>query len=170
MLAKAGEILLDRYRVEAYVAEGGMQEVYLAEDLHFGRSVALKIPKNASALKRFARSARVSARIVHPNVAKTLDYFEIDRGGYLIEEFIAGKDLGAVLRSEYEYLDPHLAAHFFHMIAKGVAASHHAGVVHRDLKPNNIMVGVGANFNLVKITDFGIAKMAEEEIAEAAEG
>jgi serine/threonine protein kinase len=132
--------------------------------------VALKIPKNTSAEKRFAQSARVSARIVHANVAKTLDYFEQDGRGCLIEELIVGKDLSELLKDDYEYFDPHLAAHIFHLLVKGVAASHHAGVIHRDLKPNNIMIEGGSYIGAVKITDFGIAKMAAEEIAEAAEG
>lgn len=170
MLVEPGRLFIDRYLVEEYLAEGGMQRVYLAKDLSFGRHVALKIPKNASAQKRFAQSARVSAKIVHPNVAKTLDYFEIEGKGYLIEEFIDGSDLSKLLLTTYEYFDPHLAAHLFHLITKGVAASHHAGVVHRDLKPNNVMVGIDANLTTVKVTDFGIARMAEDEIAEAASG
>jgi serine/threonine protein kinase len=168
MLAQVGQIFADRYRVEAYIAEGGMQQVYLVEDLSFGRRVALKIPKNASAQKRFAKSACVSARIVHSNVAKTLDYFETEGKSYLVEEFIEGMDLGKLIKYKYQYFDPHLAAHVFHLIAKGVAASHHVGVIHRDMKPNNVMVGGGPNIDVVKITDFGIAKMAEQEIADAA--
>jgi serine/threonine-protein kinase len=170
MLAQAGEVFIDRYRVEEYVAEGGMQEVYRAQDLNFRRHVALKIPKNPSAEKRFARSARVSAKIVHPNVAKTLDYFEIDGRAHLVEEFVEGVDLSRLLKFEYNYLDPHLAAHLAHLLSKGLAASHHAGVVHRDMKPSNVMVANDPNISIVKITDFGIAKMAEEEIAEAAQG
>jgi serine/threonine protein kinase len=170
MLLHIGTTLLDRYVIEEYIGEGGMQEVFRAQDQHFLRPVALKVPKNASAARRFAQSAQVSARIVHTNVAKTLDYFEVDGRGHLVEEFIAGRDLSKLLRDDYEYLDPHLAAHVFHLMVKGVAASHHAGVIHRDLKPNNVMIGGEPGFNIVKLTDFGIAKMAEEEITEAAEG
>jgi len=170
LLLQQGITLIDRYRVDEYIAEGGMQQVFRAYDLAFGRSVALKVPKNPSAEKRFARSARVSARITHANVAKTLDYFEDDGKSYLIEELIAGQDLGKKLKEEYELLDPHLAAHVLHLLVKGVAASHHAGVVHRDLKPSNIMVGDDANLSTLKVTDFGIAKMAEQELLEAVEG
>jgi eukaryotic-like serine/threonine-protein kinase len=170
MLAEPGAVFIDRYEVQEYVAEGGMQQVFRAQDLSFNRTVALKIPKNDSAQKRFAQSARVSARIVHANVAKTLDYFELAGKGYLVEEFVEGKDLSKILKDDYEYFDPHLASHVFHMIAKGVAASHHAGVIHRDLKPNNVVIAGGPSMDIVKITDFGIAKMAVEEIAEAAEG
>jgi serine/threonine protein kinase len=163
----AGDTLIDRYKVIKYLDEGGMQQVYLAKDEVFGRRVALKVPKTASAEKRFERSARVSARVIHANVAATLDYFEFHGKSYLIEEFIDGDTLWTRLENEFEMLDPHLAAHVIHHLAKGVAASHHAGVFHRDLKPSNIMVSHDHGLRSVKITDFGIAKMAEEEIADA---
>ena len=161
-----GDILHDRYQIDSYLAEGGMQQVYKATDLSFDRIVALKTPKNESAEKRFARSARMSARVNHPNVAKTLDYFEEAEKAYLIEEFIDGLDLSTAFKERFNYLDPHLAAHVMHYLAKGVAASHHADVCHRDLKPSNIMVSNDPNLSEVRITDFGIAKMAEEEIAQ----
>jgi eukaryotic-like serine/threonine-protein kinase len=164
---KAGDLLIDRYKVAKYLDEGGMQQVYEALDLSFQRSVALKVPKSPSAEKRFARSARVSAKVVHANVAATLDYFEAGDKSYLIEELIKGATLSDRLKTDFEYLDPHLAAHVFHHLAKGTAAAHHAGVFHRDLKPSNIMVSADPGMAVVKITDFGIAKMAEEEIAEA---
>lgn len=147
-----------------------MQQVYKAEDRSFQRMVALKVPKNESAEKRFDRSARVSARITHDNVAKTLDYFEEDSKPYLIEELIDGKDLSKLLSSDYAFFDPHLLAKFTHQLAKGIAAAHHADVIHRDLKPSNIMVSNDANISVVKITDFGIAKMAAQELEEAVEG
>ncbi|MBD2232093.1 serine/threonine-protein kinase [Phormidium tenue] len=165
-----GDLIADRYLIENFVGEGGMQEVYLAQDSLMNRQVALKTPKNSSAQKRFQRSAVVSARINHPNVAKTLDYLEEDSGLYLVEEYIDGFDLQKALLTDLEVIDPYLVAKIFHHIAKGICASHHVGVVHRDLKPKNVMV-VG-NFNLleIKITDFGIAKLAEEEIISAVEG
>jgi serine/threonine-protein kinase len=144
-----------------------MQQVYLAEDSVFCRQVALKVPKTASAEKRFERSAQVSARITHANVAATFDYFDFGSKSYLIEEFIEGGTLSECLYKQFGLLDPHLAAHLIHHLSKGVAASHRAGVFHRDLKPSNIMVSADPGLNSVKITDFGIAKMAEEEIADA---
>jgi eukaryotic-like serine/threonine-protein kinase len=166
----SGDIVGDRYRVKRYVGEGGMQEVFKASDLLLSRDVALKVPKNESAMKRFKRSAIVSARVNHANVAKTLDYLEEGARAYLIEEYVVGKDLSRVLREYLPILDPLMAARVLHRLAKGLAASHHATVVHRDLKPSNIMVVGGEKFTEVKITDFGIAKMAEEELVEAVEG
>jgi len=144
-----------------------MQQVYVAKDLSFDRRVALKVPKNTSAEKRFARSARMSARVNHANVAKTLDYFEENSRSYLVEKLVEGSDLGEILDTRFYSLDPHLAAHLLHHIAKGTAASHHAGVFHRDLKPSNIIVSSDPSLRILKITDFGIAKMAEQEIEEA---
>lgn len=166
----SGELLIDRYKLLKYIDEGGMQQVYLANDLSFDREVVVKVPKNSSAEKRFKRSACVSARINHENVAKTLDYFEYDNRSYLVEEYIQGHDLSAALKTDFRMLDPHLTAHVIHHVAKGLAASHHAGVFHRDLKPSNIMVSKDLGISAIKITDFGIAKMAEEEIFEGLAG
>ncbi|WP_115529370.1 serine/threonine-protein kinase [Xanthomonas dyei] len=160
----------DRYQICSYIDEGGMQFVYSAYDHLTGRYIALKTPKNRSATKRFRRSAIVAARVNHPNVAKTLDYVRDGDSRYLIEELVHGQDLSKALLSRTRFLDPHLAARIFHHLAKGVAAAHHAGVIHRDLKPSNVMVSGGYCLDEVKVTDFGIAKLAQEEIEEAVAG
>lgn len=165
-----GDVIGGRYEISRYLAEGGMQFVYIALDQLTDRLVALKTPKNKSATKRFRRSAIVAAKVNHPNVAKTLDYLEIGDQRYLVEEFIEGKDLKAALLEDTAFLDPYLAAKVLHHLAKGVAAAHHAGVVHRDLKPTNIMVVGDYSLTELKVTDFGIAKMAGEELQEAIEG
>jgi serine/threonine protein kinase len=165
----AGDLVAERYQIITYLAEGGMQEVYSARDLVLQKNVALKVPKNASAERRFAHSAILSARVNHPNAAKSLDYVEHNGRPYLVEELIAGEDLLRAFK-KLGLMDPYLVAHVVHHIARGVAASHHAGVVHRDLKPSNIMVAPDLTFSFVKITDFGISKMAQEEIALAQEG
>lgn len=167
---RRSDIIGERYEIIRYVGEGGMQFVYEARDRLTDRHVALKTPKNSSATKRFKRSAIVAAKVNHPNVAKTLDYLKVGNQRYLIEEFIDGSDLQAALLEQTAYLDPYLAAKVLHHLAKGVAAAHHAGVVHRDLKPTNIMLIGGYSLNELKVTDFGIAKMADEELREAAEG
>ena len=167
---KASDVVGDRYEILRYVGEGGMQYVYQAKDRLTDRVVALKTPKNKSATKRFKRSAIVAAKVNHPNVAKTLDYLKIDSQRYLVEEFIDGNDLKAALLHETAFLDPYLVAKVLHHLAKGVAAAHHAGVVHRDLKPTNIMVMGGYSLHELKVTDFGIAKMAGVELKEAVDG
>jgi eukaryotic-like serine/threonine-protein kinase len=169
-LRPPGNLVGGRYEIMQRVGEGGMQTVYEAKDRLLLRTVALKVPKNTSAKKRFKRSAVVSARVNHANVAKTLDYVEEGERSFLIEEFIDGMDLSRVLKEKMLRLDPLMAARVFHRLAKGLAASHHAGVIHRDLKPSNIMAVGSERLEEIKITDFGIAKMAEEELAEAIEG
>lgn len=159
-----GDLIGDRYAIERYIDAGGMQEVYEATDRLLLRTVALKTPKTPSASKRFKRSAETSARVNHSNVAKTLDYIEENSRFYLIEELIDGCDLRVFLKDHVSHLDPYMCAHVLHHLAKGLAASHHAGIVHRDLKPSNIMVVGGETFQGVKITDFGIAKMAKVEL------
>ena len=166
----AGDLIGGRYEIERYVAEGGMQFVYAAKDSIAGRMVALKTPKNRSATKRFRRSAVVAAKVNHPNVAKTLDYVREGENRFLIEELIDGEDLDKAILARARFLDPYLAAKVFHHLAKGVGAAHHAGVVHRDLKPTNVMVVGGYSLTEIKVTDFGIAKMAADEIEAAAEG
>lgn len=165
-----GTIIGGRYRVECHVGHGGMQNVYRAHDLRLNRTVAVKVPMQTSSKRRFDESARLSARILHPNVARTLDF---DPGAVagrsvLVEEFIDGVDLSELLE-RYGVLDPALAAHIVHHLAKAVAACHAVGVVHRDLKPSNVLVSDELYPAVVKVTDFGIAKMAEAELAEAAE-
>lgn len=146
-----------------------MQDVFLATDRLLGKEVAVKRAKNGSAERRFKRSAVLSARVNHPNVAKTLDYVD-GSPPYLVEEYIEGFDLSELIGGKLATIDPTLATQLAHGIVKGVAASHEQGVLHRDLKPSNIMVVGGLASLGMKVTDFGIAKMTEEEFVEAAEG
>jgi serine/threonine-protein kinase len=161
-----GDIVADRYEVRLHLGRGGMQDVYLAFDTRLESEVALKTPQPGQQNKRFRQSAKISARVNHHNVAKTLDYIEGDQP-FLVEEYVPGENLDVKLRS-FGALDPHLAARVFLHIAKGIAASHHAGVIHRDLKPSNIIVGPGYNLQNLKITDFGIATLTEEIFEEEA--
>jgi serine/threonine protein kinase len=164
--ASTGSLVGDRYKKLKKIGEGGMQEVFKAEDTSLQRTVALKIPMTAGAKKRFDRSAKQSAKVIHPNVAATLDYVRGDGEEYLIEELVPGSDLQARFDRDFFAVDANLAAHVLHHVAKGVAAVHHAGVVHRDLKPSNIIVSNDPGLSVVKVTDFGIAKMAGAVISE----
>jgi serine/threonine protein kinase len=167
---KQGDCINDRYTIIQYIGEGGMQFVYSATDSVLQRVVAIKTPKNDSAGKRFKRSAIVAAKVNHPHIAKTLDYIEFEQRSYLVEELIEGDDLDKALLKKTRHVDAYLAAKIFHYLAKGIAAAHHAGVVHRDIKPTNVMVSGHFGLDAIKITDFGIAKMADEELIEAVEG
>ncbi|GAB4358075.1 MAG: serine/threonine-protein kinase [Kiloniellaceae bacterium] len=165
---KLGSLIASRYIVQKHIGQGGMQEVYLAADKLLGIDVALKTPQAGQPNKRFSNSAKIAARINHHNVAKTFDYFESDDGElFLIEEYVPGETLEDKMR-RFKVVDPHLGARIFHHLSKGIAASHHAGVVHRDIKPSNVIAEPGVNLHQLKITDFGIATLTEEVFAAAA--
>lgn len=160
----AGQLVAGRYSILEFHLEGGMQEVYRCFDQSLQRVVALKTPKEGVVDKRFNRGAQMGARIGHPNVAATLDYVEDGENRCLIEEFIEGKDLGRRLNEEFFYLDPSMAAWVLHNIAKGLQAAHQVKICHRDLKPSNIMITGTVQMDEIKLTDFGIAKLAEKEL------
>ena len=165
-----GETVGGRYTVESEIGRGGMQVVYRAHDDTLRRQVAVKVPQDARVSRRFRESSVLSSRVNHPNVAKTLDYFEDDAGRYyMVEEYVDGLNLREVA-SRFKRADPHTAVHILHHLARGLSASHRVGVVHRDLKPSNVMVVGGLKFDGLKITDFGIARMAEQEVDEAVAG
>lgn len=168
-MINARTIIDDRYNVIEHVGSGGMQDVYRARDMVLDIDVALKTPQPGQQTKRFKLSAEIAARINHHDVAKTLDYFQVNGIDYLIEEFVEGENLEQKL-SSFNFLDPHLASRVLHHLAKGIAASHRAGVIHRDLKPSNVMVSNGVDLHHLKITDFGIATLTEGFFDEAAQG
>ncbi|MEH8113493.1 serine/threonine-protein kinase [Aeromonas veronii] len=153
-----GTVIANRYKILKYIGKGGMQDVYEALDLKLNLHLALKTPLPGLEGKRFLKSAKISARVNHHNVAKTFDYVEDNGHIYMAEEFVSGENLEQKLK-HFEYLDPHYGACILHNLAKGIMASHRAGVIHRDLKPSNVMVSSGVNISNLKITDFGIARI-----------
>lgn len=163
-----GKVVAERYEVLKHIGQGGMQDVYLAKDLLLNSRVALKTPLPGQHARRFSQSAKIAARVNHHNVAKTLDYLELEGRLFLVEEYVPGDNLDVKLKA-FGVLDPHIAARVFLHLTKGIAASHHAGVVHRDLKPSNIIVEGGVNLHKLKITDFGIATLAEGVFEDAAQ-
>jgi len=159
-----GTIIDERYRIDDKpITTGGMQYVYPATDLVFERKVALKTPKNPEGEKRFERSARLSALLNHVNVTRTLDYVVEGDTQYLIEEFVDGLDLGRLLK-RIKRFDPYLTATILHALARALHVMHAQDVVHRDLKPSNIMAVGGWNLTGIKVTDFGVANLAEAAV------
>ena len=156
----------DKYRLERAIGTGGMGVVYEATDLRLGRRVALKILLarnfgNPGALRRFEREAQASARLRHPNIVTVHDYGTLgSEGAYLVMELLRG----TTLRAEFDRagsLHPPLAAEWFDQILDGVAAAHAAGVIHRDLKPDNVIVTRDPQGReVLKILDFGLAKLS----------
>jgi len=158
-------ILEKRYRLDQLIGRGGMGAVYEARDLQLDRAVAVKIllgrdfgdPK---ALHRFHREARAAARLNHPNIVSVYDFGPVEgEGAYLVMERIYGITLRAVLKRD-RILAPAQAADLFAQLLDGIAAAHAEGVVHRDLKPGNIIAQqIGSPAFMVKILDFGLAKL-----------
>ncbi|MGY1662268.1 protein kinase [Geodermatophilus sp. SYSU D00705] len=160
-----GSVLQDRYELLSPIATGGMGQVWRARDLVLGRTVAVKVLRpeytgDTVFLTRFRTEARLSAGLAHPNIAVLHDYGEVepelaggDRLVYLVMEFVDGEPLAAVLQRERRLTSDRTLA-ILRQVAAGLAAAHAAGVVHRDVKPGNVLV---APDGTVKITDFGIA-------------
>ena len=152
-----------RYRIVALLGRGGMGEVYRADDLELGQSVALKfLPPGVATepreLARFRNEVRVARQIAHPNVCRVYDIGEADGHVFLSMEYIDGEDLAAVLRRMGRPTEDK-AIEIARQVALGLAAAHEAGMLHRDLKPANIMIdGRGR----ARITDFGLAGLAVE--------
>lgn len=165
-ILQVGQTLANRYRVDEYLAAGGMQEVYRGWDSILSRLVVIKTPKRDTRHRRFQRGAEMSARISHPNCAATFDYSDKANPIFLVEELVEGSDLGQRLTTDFLFLDPALAAHVIHHVARALYEAHRLGICHRDLKPSNIMVSPDHSLRVIKLTDFGIAKMAESTIAD----
>lgn len=156
---KEGDILGGRYTLGDRIAGGGMGTVYIAKDERLGRRVAVKMLKEALAedvrfVERFKREARSAAALTHPNVASVYDYGEDSGCHFIVMEYVEGMDLARLLDREGS-LEPERAAAIATQAAAALGHAHAAGVIHRDVKPANIMVGAQ---DRVKVTDFGIAR------------
>jgi eukaryotic-like serine/threonine-protein kinase len=163
----------ERYELESRIATGGMGEVWRANDTVLGRRVAVKLLKaeyadDATFRSRFETEARHAASLHHPNVAAVYDFGEAQPGGqsgtgsdvarpYLVMELVDGRPLSALLEPG-QALDPDATRYLLAQAADALAAAHAAGIVHRDVKPANLLVTPDRT---VKITDFGIARAAE---------
>jgi serine/threonine-protein kinase len=154
----------ERYERIERIATGGMGEVWRARDTILGREVAVKVLKQEYAddktfRARFAAEARHAAGLHHPNIASVFDYGVLEDGDtpYLVMELVEGKPLSELLASGRPF-DPEQVRALVTQAAEGLAAAHAAGVVHRDVKPANLMVTPDGR---VKITDFGIARAAD---------
>jgi serine/threonine-protein kinase len=155
-----GTLLLDRYRVVELLGRGGMGEVYRAEDLVLGQSVALKflrgLGQDAEWLDRFYNEARMAREVTHPAVCRVHDVGEVDGQTFLSMEYVDGEHVASLLH-RIGRLPRDKALQIARELCAGVAAAHDKGVVHRDLKPQNVMLD---GHGKVRITDFGLAGLA----------
>jgi len=149
------------YRIEEVIGRGGMGIVYRAEHLHLGRTVALKLMPPAHARsddfrQRFVSEARLAASINHPNVITVFDAGEADGRLYIAMEYVDGTDLRALLEERGAALEPSETAGIATALAKALDAAHAGGLVHRDVKPANVLLGHGHTW----LTDFGLTTRA----------
>ena len=161
-MAKQSErVYNDRYEIVRPIARGGMAEVYLARDQLLDRPVALKVlfpelSTDPSFVERFRREAQAAANLSHPNIISVYDWGEEDGTYFIVMEYVDGQPLSNILRSEGPLL-PDRAAAIGASVAAALAFAHRGGVVHRDVKPGNILID---SHDQVKIGDFGIARAA----------
>ncbi|MER5514767.1 Stk1 family PASTA domain-containing Ser/Thr kinase [Streptomyces sp. NPDC002763] len=154
-----GQVLDGRYRVDARIAVGGMATVYRALDVRLDRVLALKVMHPALAadgsfVERFIREAKSVARLAHPNVVQVFDQGTDGPYVYLAMEYVAGCTLRDVLR-ERGALQPRAALDILEPVLAALGAAHRAGFVHRDMKPENVLIGDDGR---VKVADFGLVR------------
>jgi serine/threonine-protein kinase len=156
-----------RYRVLGRLGVGGMATVYLAEDSSLGRKVALKVmaerySEDGEFVERFRREAQAAARLNHPNIIAVYDRGEADGRPYIAMEYLQGRTLKQVIQAEGP-LPPERAIAIAMQVLAGLRYAHEHGVVHRDVKPHNVLVGDDGR---IKVTDFGIAHAGDPQMTE----
>ena len=164
-----GLVVADRYRLIAHLGEGGMGSVYKAEHVRMGKALAVKVlrgdfARDATAVERFRSEARIVSRLSHPNTIAVFDFGDVEAlgGFYLAMEYVPGRDLALVLREEGA-LPESRVADIGQQLLGSLAEAHEAGVIHRDVKPGNVMLmqtRPGEDF--AKVLDFGIAKLRDD--------
>jgi len=158
--AEAGNVLQDRYRLDEHIAVGGMGEVWEGTDLVLNRKVAVKLlrPEHANdedLIARFRAEARMAGLLSHPNICQVFDFNDAQPPdpAYLVMEYVDGPSLAGLLHDGP--LDSARTMDIVAQAARGLAAAHRAGLIHRDVKPGNLLI---REDGLVKVSDFGIAR------------
>jgi serine/threonine-protein kinase len=162
-----GTIIDERYRVISRVGSGGMADVYCAEDLQLGRRVAVKLlherfAQDGEFVERFRREASSAASLSHANIVSVYDRGEWNGTYYIAMELLEGRSLDAIVREEAP-LTPERAIELTEQVLRAARFAHKRGVVHRDLKPHNVIIDSEGR---VKVTDFGIARAGASEITQ----
>src|SRR4051794_10431008 len=173
-----GHLLDGRYRIGARIARGGMAAVYEAVDIRLDRICAVKtmhrsLGDDAEFIQRFTREARAAARLSHPNVVNVFDQGEDPdvEGGtlYLVMELVPGHTLRDVIRAEAP-MPPAQALALLEPVVSALAAAHRAGVIHRDVKPENVLIADEPSGGVVKVADFGLARAVSADTQHTATG
>jgi serine/threonine protein kinase len=158
------EVLADRYRRVRSLGSGAMGEVWLADDTLLGRPVAIKQLRTdpdghlAQWDERIRREARLAAQLNHPNAVAIYDLLVVDEQPYVVMEYVPGDSLAQRIRMAGRLVPDH-AARWIGQVAGALEAAHARGIVHRDVKPANILI---TPYNAAKLTDFGIARSAQD--------
>jgi serine/threonine protein kinase/tetratricopeptide (TPR) repeat protein len=157
-----GHILAQRYEVLSLLGEGGMGAVYKAKDIELGRMVALKVIRrelsgNRAILDRFKQELLLATQVTHKNVVRIYDLGEADGLKFITMEYVEGEDLRTVIHQRTK-LPPREAVAFIEQICRALEAAHGVGVIHRDLKPQNIMLDKSGR---ILVMDFGLARTLE---------
>ncbi|WP_208028742.1 Stk1 family PASTA domain-containing Ser/Thr kinase [Rhabdothermincola sediminis] len=165
---RAPTVFNERYELHRKVARGGMSDVYLARDLLLDRPVAVKVlfpeyAKDETFVERFRREARAAANLNHPNVVAVYDWGQQYGTYFIVMEYVEGRSLSEIIRTEGP-LHPTRAAEIAADVAAALAFAHRNGVIHRDIKPGNILL---TSTGQVKVADFGIAQAASSEATQA---
>ena len=155
----SGTVLGGRYSIIRTLGQGGMAHVYMAEDMQNRSYVALKVMRDELSddpefIRRFATEARAAASLDHPNIVAVLDYGQDEEIRYIVQEYVEGKTLKDLIR-EQGALNFHLAVPLMVQIGLALEHAHKRGVIHRDMKPQNVMI---TSDMVAKVTDFGIAR------------
>jgi beta-lactam-binding protein with PASTA domain len=163
---KQDSVVDDRYRVLQRIGSGGMADVWLAEDTHLQRRVALKVlharfAQDREFVERFRREAEAAAGLQHPNIVAVFDRGEVDGTYYIAMQHLEGRTLKQLIDAG---LTPEQAAGLIRQVLEGARFAHRHGVVHRDLKPQNVIVDEEGK---ATVTDFGIAQAGVSEITQA---
>src|SRR6266849_6833253 len=161
------EVLGDRYQLQDPIGRGGMATIYRARDLRMDRTVAVKVLREVYStdpkfVRRFQVEAKAASALQHPNIVQVYDYGQTDGNYYIVMELVEGTDLRRYLRSR-GVLDVDRAIIIAHDVSLGLGAAHRRDIVHRDVKPQNVLVGRGGS---IKLTDFGIASVYKDIHAE----
>ncbi|HZK28822.1 MAG TPA: protein kinase, partial [Clostridia bacterium] len=154
-----GTDVAQRYRIVRALGQGGMATVYLADDLKTGSQVAIKVMHEDLAndpefVRRFSTEARAAASLDHPNIVRVLDYGSHGGIRYIVQEYVEGSTLKDIIR-RHGPIDYRLAAPLLIQIGLALEHAHRGEVIHRDIKPQNIMITPDM---VAKVTDFGIAR------------
>src|SRR5581483_5650746 len=157
-----GSILAERYEILKLLGQGGMGAVYKAKDRELDRMVALKVIRpelagHASILQRFKQELLLARKITHRNIIRIYDLGVAEGLRFITMEFVEGQDLSSLLEERHKY-SPEEAVNILRQVCAALEAAHNEGVVHRDLKPQNIMIGTGGR---VCVMDFGLARSME---------